>query len=326
MTPVMQRMAGPTSESVQFAEDVRRDLTRTPKQLSCRYLYDTLGSCLFDAICRLPWYPIPRAERQLLADRAHRIVAPLRDPVTIIALGCGSGEKTAMLVDGLTGAGRHTEVHLVDVSAWALEQTERRLAGLDRVAVVTHRAPYEFGLRRSAAERPVRGSTLVAFLGSNIGNYEPGAARALLGEIRQALRPGDALLLGADLVKPEAALLLAYDDPLGVTAAFNLNLLARINQELRGDFDLRRFAHRAVWNAAASRVEMHLVSRGAQRVEIPLADCRVSFAADEPIWTESSYKYEPQTVTRMGSAAGFRCQDQWVEPDVRFALTLFEAE
>lgn len=323
---VIQRTAVASADVAQFAADVGRDLALSPKRLQCRYLYDTLGSCLFDAICELPWYRLARAERQLLGERAHRIVAALRDPVTIIELGCGNGEKAALLAEVFGGGGRHAEIHLVDVSAWALAQTERRLSALDHVSVVTHRAQYELGLRRSAAGRPVRGSTLVAFLGSNIGNYAPPDAHALLVEIRAALRPGDTLLLGADLVKPEADLLEAYDDPLGVTAAFNLNLLARINRELHADFDLRAFAHRAIWNAGDTRVEMHLVSRRAQTVEIPIAGCRVSLAQDESIWTESSYKYEPTSVTDMGSAAGFRSRDQWIEPEARFALTLLEAE
>ncbi len=142
----------------------------------------------------------------------------------------------------------------------------------------------------------------------------------------RALRPGDALLLGADLVKPESDLLLAYDDPLGVTAAFNKNLLARMNTELLANFDLTAFAHRAVWNPVERRVEMHLVSLADQTVRIPRAGCEVAFARGEHIWTESSYKYEADEVVRMGAFAGFRLHQQWIEPDAGFALTLFTAE
>ena len=166
---------------------------------------------------------------------------------------------------------------------------------------------------------------LVLFLGSNIGNFDPPAAREFLAEIRRSLRPGDWLLLGADLVKPERELLLAYDDPLGVTAAFNKNLLARMNTELLADFDLGAFAHRAVWNAMERRVEMHLVSRRAQTVRIPRAGCEVAFAEGEPIWTESSYKYDADEIAEVVGAAGFGCHARWIEPEARFALTLFTA-
>jgi uncharacterized SAM-dependent methyltransferase len=154
-------------------------------------------------------------------------------------------------------------VHLIDISPDALELSERTLGRFDHISVVGHRATYEEGLRHAARDRPPQGTMLVIFLGSNIGNFDPPAAQEFLREIRRALRPGDALLLGADLVKPEKELLLAYDDPVGVTAAFNKNLLARINTELLADFDLSAFDHRAVWNAER-RVEMHLISRVAQ--------------------------------------------------------------
>ncbi|HEY6049850.1 MAG TPA: L-histidine N(alpha)-methyltransferase [Thermoanaerobaculia bacterium] len=159
-----------------------------------------------------------------------------------------------------------------------------------------------------------------------MGNFDPPAAHDFLSKIRFALRPGDALLLGADLVKPEAELLLAYDDPLGVTSAFNKNLLVRMNTELLADFDLDQFAHRAVWNAAESRVEMHLVSRRAQTVRIPRAEVEISFRRGEPIWTESSYKYTADGVVALGREAGFRSVEQWVDAGARFALTLFTAE
>ena len=194
------------------------------------------------------------------------------------------------------------------------------------MSIVGHRATYEEGLRHASQERPARGPLLVLFLGSNIGNFDTPAAQGFLAEIRAALRPGDALLLGADLVKPEKDLLLAYDDPLGVTAAFNKNLLVRINRELLADFDLESFVHRAVWNSEQRRVEMHLVSQKDQVVSIPRADCSVRFAAGEPIWTESSYKFTPEEVHALGGAAGFRSRDQWIDPDARFALTLFVAD
>jgi dimethylhistidine N-methyltransferase len=315
----------PPFESVRgFAEDVRRDLALEPKQIQSKYLYNGLGSALFEAICRLPWYRITRAEGRLLARLSAEMVGPLEDPITLVELGCGSGEKLAMLADALRHRRKRVLVHLIDISADALELSERTLGALEHVSVVGHRATYEEGLRHAASQRPGNGTMLVLFLGSNIGNFDRPAAAEFLLEIRRALRPGDALLLGADLVKDERRPL-AYDDPLGLTAAFNKNLLARINTELLGDFDLAAFAHRAVWNAAERRVEMHLESLGDQTVRIPRAGCEVAFARGERIWTESSYKYEPEEVAAMGVAAGFRLHEQWIEPDARFALTLLVA-
>jgi uncharacterized SAM-dependent methyltransferase len=193
------------------------------------------------------------------------------------------------------------------------------------VSVVGHRATYEEGLRRATRGRPADGRLVALFLGSNIGNFDPPASQEFLAEIRRALRPGDALLLGADLVKPESELLLAYDDPLGVTAAFNKNLLRRINTELLADFDLDSFDHRALWNPVEKRVEMHLVARRAMVITIPRADCSVEFARREHVWTESSYKYSAAEVASLGAAAGFQLTGQWIESDAAFALSLFDA-
>lgn len=323
---IPESAAAPAAEAVRgFAEDVRRDLALSPKQLQSKYLYDGLGSSLFEAICYLPWYRITRAEARLLRRVAGEMVAELQDPLTLVELGCGSGEKLAMIVEALGSRRRAVSVHLIDISSVALEHSERALGRLDYVSVVGHRATYEEGLRHASQERPARGTLLVLFLGSNIGNFDTPAAEGFLAEIRAALRPGDALLLGADLVKPEKDLLLAYDDPLGLTAAFNKNLLLRINRELLADFDLEAFAHRAVWNPRERRVEMHLVSRRDQVVSIPRAECSVHLAAGEPIWTESSYKYTSEEVHALGGAAGFRALEQWIDPDARFALTLFLA-
>jgi L-histidine N-alpha-methyltransferase len=212
----------------------------------------------------------------------------------------------------------------VDVSASALAISARALSALDTVHIVTHEASYETGLAEVRRARP-SGGTLVLFLGSNIGNFDPPGADAFLHGIRAAVSRGDAFLIGADLVKPERELLLAYDDPLGVTAAFNRNLLVRINRELGGDFDIDAFSHRASWNAAASRVEMHLVSGRRQRVRVPDAQLEFDMSAGETIWTESSYKYEPETIVRMLERAAFRPVEQWIDAGDRFALTLVEA-
>ncbi|HEX9148388.1 MAG TPA: L-histidine N(alpha)-methyltransferase [Thermoanaerobaculia bacterium] len=303
-----------------------RDLALTPKQIQSKYLYDALGSSLFESICRLPWYRITRAESRLLTRSASEMVDPLEDPVTLLELGCGSGEKIATLAEALRGRRRRVAIHLIDISPTALELSERALGALEHVSVVGHRATYEEGLRHAARDRPRTGGLLVLFLGSNIGNFDSPASQEFLAEIRAALRPGDGLLLGADLVKPEKELMLAYDDPLGVTAAFNKNLLVRMNRELGANFDLTKFEHRAVWNPLDRRVEMHLVSMTAQLVRIPRANVSVDFAKGEFIWTESSYKYEAAGIIDLVTGAGFRSHSQWVDPDARFALTLFMAE
>ena len=311
--------------TAQFAADVRADLSSTPKQLQSKYLYDALGSSLFDAICRLPWYRITRSESALLARHADDIVASIGDADgTIVELGCGSGEKLVLLAEALQLRGASAHVHLIDISSQALEHTEQRLTRL-HLSVVGHQSTYEEGLRRATAARRGDGRMLVLLLGSNIGNFDTPAAHAFLARIRATVAPGDFLLLGADLAKPEKDLILAYDDPLGVTAAFNKNLLVRINNELGGNFDLDAFDHLALWNAPAQRVEMHLVSLAPQAVPVAAAEMTVPFAAGERIWTESSYKYEPEQIVDMGAQAGFATQDQWIDPDAKFALTLFAA-
>lgn len=309
-----------------FAADVKRDLALRPKQLQSKYLYDALGSSLFDAICRLPWYRITRGEMRLLAGHAGAIVGALGESDgKIVELGCGSGEKLMVLAEALERRGASARVHLIDISSQALEQTEQRLHGLRHVSVVGHWSTYEEGLRTALAARDDGGTALVLLLGSNIGNFDPPAAARFLERIRATLEPGDLLLLGADLVKPEADLLLAYDDPLGVTAAFNRNLLVRMNRELGGRFNLDAFAHRAYWNRGAQRIEMHLVSRARQDVAIAAAGTVVSFDRDEPIWTESSYKYEPDGIVGMGMDASFTTREQWIDEEAQFALTLMMA-
>ena len=310
----------------EFAADVQYYLTLQPRQLPSRYLYDALGSALFDAICRLPWYAITRAEARLLAAHGREIFDRLERVSTIVELGSGDGEKLRLLVHAGAPRMRPLTIHLVDVSSKALSTSARTLSELDDVAIVLHETTYEMGLDELAAEPRAAGRRLGVFLGSNIGNFDAPGADEFLRAIRRGLTSGDGLLIGADLVKPEPTLQLAYDDPLGVTAAFNRNLLVRINRELGGDFDLDAFDHRAIWNGDASRVEMHLAATRAQRVRIPAADLEVRFAAGEQIWTESSYKYEPGQVVAMLESAGFQCAAQWIDETDRFALTLAQAK
>jgi dimethylhistidine N-methyltransferase len=307
----------------QFAADVRYYLSLAPRQLPSRYFYDDVGSAIFETICRLPWYPITRAEIGLLAAHGAEILRRLPSLTTIVELGPGSGDKLRTLLAAGGARGEATDVHLVDVSPSALAFAAQTVATVGDFNIVTHRATYDAGLREAAAA--AQGRTLVAFLGSNIGNFDAPGAAAFLQNVRAALTPGDALLLGVDLVKPKEQLLIAYDDPLGVTAAFNKNLLLRINRELGATIDLDEFAHRAAWNEVASRVEMHLVAQSAQLLRIPRAEVEIQLQAGEFIWTESSYKYVPRDVNGLLQSCGFRPRAQWIDRDDGFALTLAEA-
>ena len=309
-----------------LAGDVQYYLTLMPRQLPSRYFYDPLGSALFEAICELPWYRITRAERALLERHSREIFARVGSLSTLIELGPGSGDKLAALLSRAGAPARGLNVHLVDISAAALDLAERTLVALDSDLVVApHQATYESGLVDAMNMRAPNGRAMTLFLGSNIGNFDPPGADEFLREVRASFAKRDVLLIGADLVKPERDLLLAYDDPLGVTAAFNRNLLVRINRDLGADFDVAAFGHRALWNEAESRVEMHLVAMSRQQVRIPGASLDVTFEAGETIWTESSYKYEPSGVVRMLERAGFRRVEQWIDDAEGFALTLVEA-
>jgi L-histidine N-alpha-methyltransferase len=307
----------------EFAEDVACYLTQTPRQLPSRYLYDELGSSLFEAICRLPEYRITRTEQQLLRAHAPAIFGLLKPISTVVELGPGSGEKLITLM--AAAPARDVTVRLIDISPAALDKATKALSD-SALTVVAHQATYEAGLAQigRASSAAAAGHTLVAFLGSNVGNFDPPGVDAFLRGVRAALGPGDALLLGTDLVKPEADLVLAYDDPLGVTAAFNRNLLVRVNRELGGDFDVSQFEHLALWNAPLSRIEMHLVSRKKQRVLVPAAQIDITFEAGERIWTESSYKYRTEDLAPILARAGFRAIGQWTEDT--FALTLGQAQ
>ena len=299
------------------AHEVAEHLQRTPRQLPTHYLYDRLGSTLFEAICHLPWYRIATVEQQLLATHARDIHAIAGPVGVVVELGPGSGEKLVTLLGPRQRAA--LQVRLIDVSVEALEQASRALGAVPGLDVQLARATYEDGLAQ-LAHAPSVDQTLVVFLGSNIGNFDSADADRLLRAMRTAVGPGSSVLIGADLVKPEAELLLAYDDPLGVTAAFNRNLLVRLNRELGADFDLGGFAHRAVWNAGASRVEMHLVSLRRQHVCLPSAALELTFEAGESIWTERSYKYTAGQLRDMLARAGFGVAAQWERDG--FALTL----
>lgn len=315
----------PPAEEVstrQFAEDVAFSLAQSPRQLPSRYLYDALGSALFDAICRLPWYGLTRAERRLLDRHGAAILdacAPLTD---LVELGPGNGEKLMALLHARAASAPSLRVHLIDVSRDALAMASGLLSGLPAVQVVTHQTTYEAGLADVGGEQSGHGRTLALFLGSNLGNFHPPDATALLRQMADALQPGDLFLMGVDLVKPEAELVQAYDDPLGVTAAFNRNLLVRMNRELGANFDIEAFRHRAVWNAHASRIESYLVSLRPQQVRVPVADITLMLGEGEAIWTESSYKFTVDGVFAQLEDAGFSRRHAWVDETAQFALTL----
>jgi L-histidine N-alpha-methyltransferase len=322
---VSARQPAIETSTAQFAEDVRYYLSLSPPQLPSRYLYDALGSALFDAICQLPWYRLTRAETRLLETHAGDILSAMAPLSRIIELGSGNGDKLVTLLAGAPRQSRPNQLHLVDVSAAALENASRALTAFDGVRVVTHQAPYEVGLQEIGSERFSGSRSLVLFLGSNIGNFDPPGADAIVRQIRATRAVGDGFLIGADLVKPIENLMLAYDDPLGVTAAFNRNLLSRLNAELGADFHLPFFVHRAVWDAEASRIEMHLVSTRKQVVRVPAAQVELVMEEGDTIWTESSYKYRPEQIIELLERNGFVLRRQWIDKTAHFALTLVEA-
>jgi L-histidine Nalpha-methyltransferase len=322
---MLTRAAADRTQDTSLAGEVRHFLSQAPRQLPSRALYDALGSALFDAICELPWYPLTRAERRLIATRRDEILRSARMPARLVELGPGNGAKLSLLL----GEAERTDfvrcIDLVDVSATALADAARRLREIHPARVTTYQARYEEGLVTAHRAARTGERTLVLFLGSNIGNFDPEGARAFLCHVRASLSPEDTLLIGADLVKPEAQLLLAYDDPLGVTAAFNKNLLLHLNAALGANFDVGAFSHRAVWNADAARVEMHLVSRIAQEVAIPTAGLAFSLEQDESIWTESSYKYTPDGFKRLLASAGLAMRERWIDDEGQFLLALAAA-
>jgi dimethylhistidine N-methyltransferase len=284
-----------------------------------------VGSALFEVISHLPEYGLTRADERLLQRHASEIVALLDAPVAVAELGSGSGKKTRWILEAL-GRWQRTFYYPVEISRAALLMCQRELSDIDSLSIVGFEREYLDGLLEVAAHRQRNQHLFVMFLGSTIGNFDRQAGVKFLVEIRRILEPGDSLLLGTDLEKPSAQLIKAYDDEIGVTAAFNLNLLARINRELDADFDLSQFAHVAKINSEARSVEMHLQSTRRQIVRIPAANLRVEFAEGETIWTESSHKYAPAEVFQMAHAAGFRCQAQWIDEQWPFAENLLIAE
>jgi L-histidine Nalpha-methyltransferase len=323
--------AASTAPVLQFDERValavQQGLTSRPKRLPAWLFYDEAGSQLFDAITELPEYYLTRTERGILARHASDMLAHAAPGarVRITELGAGSADKTRLLLKAAVERQGIVRYEPVDVSASALdggkERIEREIAGVTvapRVMDYTHGAAHRLHLGPTADGE----QRLVLFIGSSIGNFEPHQASRLLHRVRAGLKAGDSFLLGVDLAKDEATLVAAYDDAAGVTAAFNRNILVRLNRELDGNFDPDAFAHRAVWNRAKSRIEMHLVSRARQCVRFDALDFAVPFAAGESIHTENSYKYRAGEAEALLADAGFAATVTWTDPCSWFAVCL----
>ena len=295
----------------------------SPKWLPSWLFYDSAGSRLFEEITRIPEYYVTRTERAILESRASEIVARAagENALRLVELGAGSAEKTRLLLSAAVERQDTVFYEPVDVSASALIEAQMRIEEeIPGVLVCPRVEDYTHNLELDTTLPTER--RLVLYIGSSIGNFEPGESLLLLERVRAALDPGDCLLLGVDLVKEHSVLLAAYDDKAGVTAAFNRNLLVRLNRELDADFHPEMFAHRADWNAAHSRMEMHLVSEAKQTVWLPGMDVRVEFAAGESIHTENSYKYQPGDAEALVAKAGFAPEATWTDERGWFAVCL----
>lgn len=322
----MQARTSASSLISQFALDVSAGLTKPgQKELPSKYLYDSVGSALFEVICLLPEYGLTRAEERILHHHATEIVDQLPRPVVVAELGSGTGRKTRLLLEALS-RWQSTWYHPIEISPAALAVLRRELRDINSISIVGFEREYLDGLREVAARRSPGEHLLVLFLGSTIGNFDGPAGSDFLRDLRQILQPGDSLLLGTDMLKPVQTLIDAYDDSIGVTAAFNLNLLARINRELGADFNLQQFAHAAIFNEATHSVEMHLRSRSRQKVKIAEASISVQFEKDETIWTESAHKYSQDELVGLAHHSGFKRQAQWMDQEWGFAENLWIAE
>lgn len=309
-----------------FAEDVRAGLLAMPKTLPPKYFYDALGSTLFEAICLLPEYYLTRSEREILERHASEILDAVGSPIELVEFGSGSGEKTRLLIDAALKRQPSIRYLPVDISESALRASaDAMLDTYPSMRITAFVSSYDGALAamRDRVRTGIR--RLALFLGSNIGNLDEQSACTFLSGVRATLDTGDALLLGADLRKDPSVLLDAYDDPLGVTAAFNLNLLGRINRELGGDFDLPSFTHVSSWDEADGCVRMHLASRQEQTVHIRAIDLTVRFGEGETIHTEDSRKYDLATIDRLAHATGFERARTWTDSNERFSTNLLVA-
>jgi L-histidine N-alpha-methyltransferase len=322
----MPMSATTRDRTANFAADVCNGLGREgQKKLPSKYFYDAVGSALFEAISLLPEYGLTRADERLLRAHSEEIVERIPSPALVAELGSGTGKKTRWLLQALCRR-QATCYYPIEISRSALATCRQELGNIDSISIFGFECEYLDGLAEVAQRRGDRQRILVLFLGSTIGNFDRSAALKFLADARGILQPGDFLLLGADLEKPVQKLIEAYDDSRGITAAFNRNLLARINRELGGDFDLGAYEHMARYDQKERRIEMHLRARSRQTVAIEKAGLRVTIEQGETIWTESSHKYSPEEPVRMARASGFECVAQWFDPEWAFAESLFSAE
>ncbi len=323
---MMRSQAMRTDARREFAVAVHNSLGKTPqRELPSMYLYDEVGTALFEAITLLPEYGLTRAEERLLSRHAGAMLEHLPPPVSVVELGSGSGRKTRWILEAL--AEREPVAYFpIDISAAALIKCHQELGHLGAVSIVGLETSYLEGLRDAASRRLPGQVLLVLFLGSSIGNFDPRAADTFLRDIRRQLQPGDALLLGTDIEKPVGEMLQAYDDPTGVTAAFNVNLLARINRELGGDFHLPSFEHESRYQGLDRRIEMHLRSTKIQTVSIPAADFTCTMNEGETIWTEACHKFRVEDIPGLARRTGFLCEAQWIDQEWAFAENLLLAD
>ncbi|HEX5274944.1 MAG TPA: L-histidine N(alpha)-methyltransferase [Candidatus Rubrimentiphilum sp.] len=305
-----------------FAEEVAAGLGAGPKRLNSKYFYDAVGSALFDAITQLPEYYLTRAETAILREWGWEIVRALGNPVEFVELGSGSAAKTRILIEEALRVQRALRYSPIDISADALRASAGSLVESYPELRVTGYAADYFSILDTPHLRRSDQKVLFMFMGSNIGNYEPKEAAALLTRIAALLKPGDGLLLGADLKKDERDLRLAYDDPAGVTAAFNKNLLVRINRELGADFNVRSFSHVVEYDEKSGGLHSYLQAESAQDVTLARTGTRVHFEKGERIHTESAYKYSLEGIGEMARASGMHVARTWQDEARRFSVNL----
>jgi len=306
-------------ESRELLSEVLNGLTSTPKTLPAKLFYDDEGARLFERICTLDEYYLTRSELSILRARVGEIATLAGPACALIEYGSGAGTKIRLLLDALHAPAAYVPI---DISHLQLERVAADLASdYPRVAICPLCADYTRPL--TLPNLPAHARRLAFFPGSTIGNFHPAEAAAFLTRIRRTVGPGGMLVLGVDRRKDTATLHAAYDDPQGITAAFNLNMLRRINRELGADFDLRKFQHLAFFNDQAGRVEMHLVSTEDQVVHV--AGTSVEIARSETIWTESSYKYDEEQLANVAGSAGFRVERLWTDRNDYFWVSVLVA-
>jgi L-histidine Nalpha-methyltransferase len=304
----------------QYAEEVTEGLLSQPKSLPCKLFYDAAGSALFEEITELPEYYLTRTELAILRDRADEMARAAGQNVTVVELGAGTAAKTCTLLEALARRQICVPYVPVDISPAALGEARARVQSqLRSVLVRPIVADFSQGF---GFLRKIPGRKLVLYLGSSIGNFDPGSAVRMLGQIRAELQAGDALLLGTDLAKNPSILVPAYDDTQGVTERFNKNILCRLNRELGANFDLDFFRHIALWNRRQSRMEIYLETMRPQTATLSLLNLQVKLANGERIHTENSYKYTIPMVRALVKPAGFVLEQTWFDKQKWFALHL----